>query len=61
MSDKTWFLIEDEVEIECTGIDRKRHVCKPHESVTKCGVKILRKKVGQLDRAELDACYECTF
>lgn len=49
------------IEIECIGMDRKMHVCEPHELFTKCGVGVLKKKVADQERIKLFSCYECTY
>lgn len=53
---------EDEVYyIDCIGIDRKLHVCEPHETKTKCGIPILKKNPTWQDRAEIYSCGPCTY
>lgn len=47
------------VAIDCIGIDGKLHRCEPHESETKCGVEVKRKK--NIDRTKLCGCWECTY
>ncbi len=46
--------------IYCIGVDRKQHVCLPDAQTTKCGVKILRKKLLKND-FKLFSCYPCTY
>jgi len=52
---------EDEIQIECIGADRLKHVYRPHENKTICGVDILRKKLLKNDRIDHFCCYECTY
>ena len=46
--------------IRCVGEDRKIHICKPHDTVCKCGVKVLTKIVTE-EHKNLFSCYECTY
>lgn len=48
-------------EIPCIGQDRKVHVCTADATHTKCGVKVILKKVSTRDRTMLFSCYECTY
>ena len=48
-------------EIDCIGNDRLRHVCNPWNKKTKCGVKVIKKKVTKQDILNHYGCYECTY
>lgn len=52
--------MEDKIYIDCIGVDRKIHVCEPHKNTCKCGVKVLDKKVLNVDKYRY-SCYECTY
>ena len=47
--------------IDCVGVDRRLHKCYAWSSTTKCGVKVLRKKLLINDISNLFSCYECTY
>lgn len=46
--------------IRCVGEDGKIHICKPHEDVCNCGVKVLTKVITK-QHDKLFSCYECTY
>jgi len=47
--------------IYCIGVDRQKHMCKPEETLTNCGVKIVKKKLTDQDHNKYFSCYECTY
>jgi len=59
-------LRSDHPEIEdhyrsCIGVDGLMHVCLPWEKVTKCGIRVRRKKIKDIDYHLRFSCYECTY
>jgi len=53
--------ITDVNQIDCVGVDNKIHVCTSWESKTKCGIKIKKKTVNEVDIKNHFSCYECTY
>jgi hypothetical protein len=54
------FSENEEIFINCIGVDNKKHVCEPHLEITKCGVKIKRKTLNRTDVNKF-SCYPCTY
>jgi len=50
----------EKIFIDVIGVDNLKHIAEPHKDVTKCGIKILRKKLLPQDYKKF-SCYECTF
>ena len=51
----------EEHEIACIGVDGKLHSCLPWEKVTRCGMKVVRKRLKDQDYIEKFCCYECDY
>ena len=47
--------------IYCVGVDHQKHMCKPEETLTHCGVKVIKKKLTSRDHRKYFSCYECTY
>jgi hypothetical protein len=47
--------------IDCIGIDNKIHICKPHETKTYCGIKIIYKGIKRNDFINRYSCYQCSY
>ena len=52
--------VQEEPLIDCVGVDGRKHVCRPHDTITKCGVPIKHKMFLSQDYKRF-GCYECTY
>lgn len=51
----------EDVYIRCIGKDEKIHICKPQETITKCGTDIKKKNPTVHEQDGKYSCYECTY